>query len=540
LHALKSPLAAQRFASARRRRFRDSFDGENREGARRQSHSRQSQFDPMPKAGAHFVERHRAAPRCCFHHSPSVDRWSADGLPMRAPAATARGTAIVAQFCERCVWHAACDGARESQTIRAARAPRPRATHRIKEGIMNTPDPTLAVSFDTTPPRAGAPDAAALPHHRRARVCALVLTLGLTGACAQQPLSEQAPAAQSPFVDDAVGSAGAGSATPVANAGQALTQVTESVGYVWADQLTTASYTPAQNYSMNSTGGANTVSRLGTGRYRVIMNGLASGGNAQVAAYGSTSNRCTLFSAPRPASGNLQIDVYCYTRIGDLSDTKFSVFYYQLSPVNATCLNASFGKISATATVSDASCLKSAARTATTGRYTLTMSAAFNAAQPPTFVTAISSTGAFCNPSNVSGRIVEVSCFNKSGARAWSDFEFLWLSLPDTMPTEIATAISGATSTNAVEGFYSVKGGFDMVFFDYGATGFQTVTFYGPGTNLPTTALVNAYSRSAVYCHPTGWFGGAAQASVSLACYDVNGTPSVVLSSVAVLGMPTP
>jgi hypothetical protein len=64
---------------------------------------------------------------------------------------------------------------------------------------------------------------------------------------------------------------------------------TGRLAYLWASQPTTSSYTPDLAYSYNSTGGSNTIHRLGTGNYLVTLAGLAGAasqrGDAQVSAY---------------------------------------------------------------------------------------------------------------------------------------------------------------------------------------------------------------------------------------------------------------
>jgi hypothetical protein len=69
---------------------------------------------------------------------------------------------------------------------------------------------------------------------------------------------------------------------------------TEVFGWVWANQTIAASYTPDATHQYNTSGGASSVTRSGTGVYQVTFAGLGGvhGGNVQVTARGSDSARC--------------------------------------------------------------------------------------------------------------------------------------------------------------------------------------------------------------------------------------------------------
>jgi len=97
-------------------------------------------------------------------------------------------------------------------------------------------------------------------------------------------------------------------------------------GYVWADQPSSASYTPSPAYSFNSAGGANSITRSGTGSYRVRFGGLAtSRGHVQVTAYGPTSaGRCQLAGWSLSGSDQL-VDVRCFDAAGVATDARYVV-----------------------------------------------------------------------------------------------------------------------------------------------------------------------------------------------------------------------
>lgn len=108
--------------------------------------------------------------------------------------------------------------------------------------------------------------------------------------------------------------------------------------YVWANQPTTASYTPSAAYSYNLVGraNANRVSRSSRGVYAVRCNGVGggslfsgsgswgAGGHVQVTAYGGDSNHCKVVSwatGGRDFVGNVR----CFNANGQLADSRFTL-----------------------------------------------------------------------------------------------------------------------------------------------------------------------------------------------------------------------
>ncbi|MGW7383385.1 hypothetical protein [Streptomyces sp. NPDC054794] len=94
--------------------------------------------------------------------------------------------------------------------------------------------------------------------------------------------------------------------------------------YAWANQPTTASYTPATAYQYNSAGYANRITRQGVGVYRVWTPGMALGyGDVQVTAYGLDSRYCKV-DYWTPSTG---IQVRCFSPVGAPADTYFDVSF---------------------------------------------------------------------------------------------------------------------------------------------------------------------------------------------------------------------
>jgi hypothetical protein len=104
--------------------------------------------------------------------------------------------------------------------------------------------------------------------------------------------------------------------------------------YVWADEPTSASYTPAVSYQWNSTSPTrviNHVQRTGVGVYLVFMKNLVGNrGTVSVTAYGESSAYCKVvdwFPVPDGASTSQRIRVHCFDRTGTPVDSRFTVSY---------------------------------------------------------------------------------------------------------------------------------------------------------------------------------------------------------------------
>ncbi len=100
------------------------------------------------------------------------------------------------------------------------------------------------------------------------------------------------------------------------------------LAYAWANNPTSANYTPSATYAYNSSGGAITIMRSGTGRYAVRFAGLGgngtAGGHVQVTGYGNDSHDCKVRSW---ASGGTDFvaNVNCYNSSGALVNARYTV-----------------------------------------------------------------------------------------------------------------------------------------------------------------------------------------------------------------------
>ncbi|QZZ20976.1 FAD-binding protein [Leptothermofonsia sichuanensis E412] len=97
--------------------------------------------------------------------------------------------------------------------------------------------------------------------------------------------------------------------------------------YLWANQPTTAEYTPDTSYQWNSKGLVNTVRRIGTGHYQATLPGMnVAGGTVLVTAYGTGTERCKV--GGWNWSGNSTIvNVYCFNVDGNPVDTRFTLSF---------------------------------------------------------------------------------------------------------------------------------------------------------------------------------------------------------------------
>lgn len=106
---------------------------------------------------------------------------------------------------------------------------------------------------------------------------------------------------------------------------------TGRVGYAWADQPASASYTPDPDYSFNSAAGAITATRSGAGDYAIVFSGLGGGpnegGNVQVSAYGSGAGYCRVQGWASIGS-SVTININCFNSAGVATDMAYTVLFF--------------------------------------------------------------------------------------------------------------------------------------------------------------------------------------------------------------------
>jgi hypothetical protein len=97
-------------------------------------------------------------------------------------------------------------------------------------------------------------------------------------------------------------------------------------GYAWADQPTSASYTPSTFYSKTNPIGPISITRSSVGVYSVNFQsvGTAYLSDVQVTAYGGGSNECRV-GGWSPNGGGQTVTVYCNTTTGAPVDTYYTI-----------------------------------------------------------------------------------------------------------------------------------------------------------------------------------------------------------------------
>lgn len=102
---------------------------------------------------------------------------------------------------------------------------------------------------------------------------------------------------------------------------------TRGLAFLFADQPTTASYTPNRVYQYNSTGGANTIVRTGTGNYTATIPGLdAMHSDVQVTAVGGIALRCKV-QGWSGSSTSTRVHVLCFDSSGVAADEYYDLAY---------------------------------------------------------------------------------------------------------------------------------------------------------------------------------------------------------------------
>jgi hypothetical protein len=364
-------------------------------------------------------------------------------------------------------------------------------------------------------------------------VARAALLLALTGCASELTPEEIADFEdQGPYVGD----------DEVASTAQALAGVPASTGYIWANDATrTTPYEPFGAWSFNSEGEDNIVDKQeanGVGRYRVEMKGLTAPGNVQVTAYGPGAARCNLRSLATNANGGIRFDVNCFTAGGIHTDSMFVAFYNNTGDTSGKLAMAS---VSSTAEVSDIANILTATRL-NTGHYRIFMPRTIGTGVP--FATARTTLGSFCHPSRHGvdledgiKEFADIRCFNSSGNPTNVAFQFTYMSKPNFTQIESALSVSESTSDNLPGGYYSSTDSFRVVNFDYTDPTSLNVGVFWTGVTTQTTSLVNAYSTSAVFCKPSGWFG-TDHYTTSVLCHDVTGAARKARVTNAFFGVP--
>jgi len=211
---------------------------------------------------------------------------------------------------------------------------------------------------------------------------------------------------------------------------------------------------PAEpTWSFNPTGRPNTIQRVTTGTYFAHLPGLLDGtGNAQVTAFGVTSNFCQPTGWLASGSETL-VGVFCWNAAGQLADTPFSLRYSMHERANeqASRSFAALERPTAASYQPDISYQRndlaintayaSVARSGT-GRYRMSIPQMPHFARSAALVTAINDTSPrFCKPTGwgpgpgPQSTILDIVCFDAAGRATDTEVSQLFFHHQDTCLT---------------------------------------------------------------------------------------------------------
>ncbi len=195
--------------------------------------------------------------------------------------------------------------------------------------------------------------------------------------------------------------------------------------YAWANDMSTASYTPNASYSYNSGGGAITAARTAAGTYTMTFAGLTiSSGDMQVSAYGSNRN-CNVQSW-----GTSTVNVRCYDNAGTLADSLYTVTVILNTSSTATVLGYAWADQSGTASYAPSATFayNSAGQAMTATRTAAgTYAMAFTGLTLSNGNVKVSAYGSssVCNVQNWTGTTVNVRCYDSANALVDSRYTVL-------------------------------------------------------------------------------------------------------------------
>ena len=300
--------------------------------------------------------------------------------------------------------------------------------------------------------------------------------------------------------------------------------VPAAFGFVWADQPATASYSPSAGYSFNSTGGANTINRVGTGSYRIEMAGLGqANGNVQVTSYGATSNHCKV-SYWYPLGTILNVGVLCYTEAGVAADTMFVAQYYRAGAGNANQGAYLWADQPSAASYTPSRYYSHNSRG---GTNTVTRSGVgVYSAQLPGFtlvggnvaVTAYGGTSHHCKVSGWGVSSVGVLCYDMNGTPVDSYFTLRYTDHHVANAGQSGAYVwdnCGASASCTPSVTYQWHSAGSSLTHTRTGVGQYTITIPGIASSNKTSVMVTAYGGTNTLCNVQGWYTGVSGGTVA-------------------------
>ena len=340
------------------------------------------------------------------------------------------------------------------------------------------------------------------------------------------------PAASQSGGPDGTGGLGTGpTAGPSgpASAGPGPRLLASKAGYVWGSDPTSPSYVAVGEYRYNSSGGPVSVSRQGTGSYRVTFAGLGDpGGVAHATAYGANANFCAVVRW-NPSGADETVEVKCWDRGTAEVDTMFVANFAVGSQAGAALsyLWADGGNRTGRYTPNDQYRYDTTGQAAWieragAGHYKVFVPVSKGlTGDPSTFqVTSYGAATFRCKLSRVSiaTGVHEVVCHDAVGTPYDSKFALTFssqgsvLGRTDKRYGEYTDASAG--TTNPATGVYVVPAR------ELGQARGQVVAY--------------ATRDSSTYCHVGRWYVSGADLSMEVRCFDSGGNPAAAQFMVGV------
>lgn len=307
--------------------------------------------------------------------------------------------------------------------------------------------------------------------------------------------------------------------------------------YARADEPTATAYTPDPAYSYNTGGGGITVTRKGTGWYRVDFEGLgalASGGHVQVSTYGSPASCYPVSWQNDLSGGDLWVLVDCRDASGAPADSPFTVMFVSSSGAAApTMAYAWAGESTAAAYTPNPSYAYNGAGGAIsasrsgTGVYTMRFAGMVVPGAGGHVQVSAYDFNVRCQPrawSAIGGDlVVDVGCFGPAGEPVDSRYTVLFVTSDEaTNDVGYAWANNAASASYTPNVFYSENRN-GTITATRAATGNYAMTFRGLGGTAPGgTVLVSNYGINAIHCTVGEW-GVDHDFSVNTGCFDSDG-----------------
>jgi hypothetical protein len=290
-------------------------------------------------------------------------------------------------------------------------------------------------------------------------------------------------------------------------------------------------------YTYNSAGETNSVEYVSTGRYRVSFPGVypSTGGNVQVTAYGTNSNRCKVGSWLQSGTG-VSVEVRCHNAAGAAADSLFTASFLHRTGTSTTAPSAYVwysGTAASTTYTHNSAGLANEVEKTGTGEYKVTLNGLGTASLPRlghALVTAYGTDAKYCKVvsfvAGLEAEIVDVACFDSAGAAADSPFTVAF----DTRFVPAAgdggyvwanQAASASYTPSASYQYVEIGGApsTDSITATRSSAGSYALTFPGLTSLDPSLALAVAYGSTSEHCKVQSWGLGI----VAVRCYTAAG-----------------